>query len=108
MDRAVGQAPLADAVREMLFAALFSSKRFTILEKCDTADATLKGAVIESAKRGARAESEGIGFGAVAGGILQPWPCVGRIRRRGGQQWRGSCLLGNTPSELGHFALGRR
>lgn len=68
VDRLAGPAPLADAVREMAFAALFSARRFTVLEKCEKAEATLKGAVLESGDRRTRAESEGIGFGAIAGG----------------------------------------
>lgn len=68
VDRLAGSAPLAEVVREMAYAALFSAKRFTVIEKCEKAEATLKGAVLESGDRRTRAESEGIGFGAVTGG----------------------------------------
>lgn len=68
VDKLGGAEPLAGAVREMAFAALFAAKRFTVVEKCEKAEATLKGAVIDSAERRERAESEGISFGGIAGG----------------------------------------
>lgn len=68
VEKIAGPAPVADAVREMAFAALFAAKRFVVLEKCEKAEATLKGAVLESSDRRSRVESEGIGFGAIAGG----------------------------------------
>jgi hypothetical protein len=51
----------------MAFAALFAAKRFVLLEKCEKADATLKGAVLDAMEQRSRSESEGMGFGAVAG-----------------------------------------
>lgn len=68
VERLSGTQPLADAAREMTFAALYAAHRFTVLEKCDKAQATIKGAVLESSERRSRSESEGIGFGAVTGG----------------------------------------
>ncbi|MBN8732799.1 MAG: hypothetical protein J0L64_19840 [Acidobacteria bacterium] len=68
VDKIVGPEPLASATRELAFTALYATKRFAVLEKCDKAEASLKGAILEVADRQSRAESESIGFGAVAGG----------------------------------------
>lgn len=77
VEKLVGVTPLADAAREMAFAALYSAKRFTVLEKCDSAQATLKGAIMESADRQHRSESEGIGFGAIVGAANSTGAAVG-------------------------------
>lgn len=69
VDTIAGVAPLAEAVREMAFAALYSAKRFTVLERCEKAQAKLKGAILESAEYRRRSESEGIGFGAIGGAV---------------------------------------
>jgi hypothetical protein len=67
VDRLAGPVAVAEAGREMAFAALFAAKRFVLLEKCEKADATIKGAVLDSVDQRSRSESEGMSFGAVAG-----------------------------------------
>jgi hypothetical protein len=59
----VGDDGLLDVAREMTFASLFVSGRFTVTEKCELADAVIKGAVIERIERRSRSESESLGFG---------------------------------------------
>ncbi len=67
VDRFVGEESLVATVRELAIASLVSLKRFTVTEKCEKADATLKGAVIERAESRVRAEAESVGFGVAAG-----------------------------------------
>jgi len=68
VDKFVGEEALVATVREIAIASLFSLKRFTVTEKCEKADATLKGAVIERAEKRVRAEGEAADFGVAAGG----------------------------------------
>ena len=48
-------------VREMLFAKLFESRRFSLTENCDKADFVLKGTVTERSDRAFRSETESLG-----------------------------------------------
>lgn len=56
------------AAREFAIAGLFSARRFTLTERCDKADAVLKGAVIERSEKRVRAEGESTDFGVAHGG----------------------------------------
>ncbi|HXK59859.1 MAG TPA: hypothetical protein PLP42_08165 [Acidobacteriota bacterium] len=64
----VGDPTLLEAAREIAFAALFSGKRFVLTEKCEGADAVLKGAILERSDRRVRAEGEAADFGVASGG----------------------------------------
>ncbi|MFN7939013.1 MAG: hypothetical protein U0R19_37140 [Bryobacteraceae bacterium] len=68
VERLAGDEKTVEVAREMAIAGLFSVKRFTVLEKCDKAEATLKGAVLERLNRRSRAEGESTDFGVAAGG----------------------------------------
>lgn len=68
VDTLAGDESLLGPAKEIAIAALFSSKRFAITEKCEKADAVLKGAVLERAERRVRAEGESTDFGVAAGG----------------------------------------
>jgi hypothetical protein len=57
----------AAAVREIVIAGLFAAKRFVVTEKCDKADAVLKGALTERSSTRVRAEGESADFGVAAG-----------------------------------------
>ncbi len=63
-----GDPAVVDLAREIAFSALFSGKRFRITEKCENADAVLKGAVVERSEVRVRGESEATEFGTVLGG----------------------------------------
>ncbi len=67
VDKLTGETRTVDAAREMAIAGLYASKRFSVLERCDKADATLKGAVMERFNRKVRAEGESADFGVAAG-----------------------------------------
>lgn len=64
-----GDEKFAEQVQDMLISSLFVSKRLVVTENCDHADATLKGAATQMNERTSRLESEGIGFGEVAGAV---------------------------------------
>jgi len=68
VDKLAGEERTIGPAREMAIAGLFSAKRFSVLEKCDKAEATLKGAVMERSNRKVRAEGEATDFGVAAGG----------------------------------------
>lgn len=68
VDRIVGEEAVVAAARELAIAGLFSARRFAITEKCDKADAILKGAVLERGELKVRGEGEATDFGAAAGG----------------------------------------
>ena len=68
VEKFAGDEALVATVREMAIAGLFALKRFRVSEKCDKADATLKGAVLERGERRIRGEGEATDFGAAAGG----------------------------------------
>jgi hypothetical protein len=53
-------------VREMVIAQLFESKRFTLTEKCERADARIKGTVTQQRSQVSRSESEGVSAGREA------------------------------------------
>ena len=72
-----GEPPLADTAKEMAFAALFSGKRFTVTERCDKADAVLKGAVMQRSAIRVRAEGEGAGFGVAGGAATTTEAAIG-------------------------------
>jgi len=67
VDKITGDALVASASREILLASLFMGKRFAVIENCDKADATLKGAVLSATEKRTRGESESIGFGKASG-----------------------------------------
>jgi hypothetical protein len=67
VDKITGEALVASASREILLANLFAGKRFMLMENCDKADATLKGAVLSATEKRVRGESESIGFGQAGG-----------------------------------------
>jgi curli biogenesis system outer membrane secretion channel CsgG len=67
VDKLSGETRTVDAAREMAIAGLYASKRFSVLERCDKADVTLKGAVMERFNRKVRAEGESADFGVAAG-----------------------------------------
>ncbi len=69
VDRIVGEERIAAAARELAIAGLFESKLFALTEKCDKADAVLKGAVLERIQNKFRGEGETIIFGA--GGVAE-------------------------------------
>ncbi len=71
VDTVAGEAGLAATVREMVFAGLFAGRAFTVTERCDRADAVVKGAILERATSKVRAEGEGTNFGAAAGGAAR-------------------------------------
>lgn len=66
-----GDQALAAAVREMVFAGLFAERSFTLTERCDRADAMLKGAVLERGTSRVRAEGEGTEFGVARGAAVR-------------------------------------
>jgi hypothetical protein len=68
VDKLSGEANIAGVARELAISGIFSAKRFTVTEKCDNADAVLRGAVLERAEVRARGEGEGTSFGQAAGG----------------------------------------
>ncbi|MFN0168655.1 MAG: hypothetical protein ACKV22_19700 [Bryobacteraceae bacterium] len=68
VDRLVGEDSMVAPAREIAIAALFAAKRFTVTEKCEKADAVLKGAVLERGERRTRAEGESANFGVAGGG----------------------------------------
>ncbi|MBS1829351.1 MAG: hypothetical protein JST93_28870 [Acidobacteria bacterium] len=68
VERLAGDEKTVEVAREMAIAGLFSVKRFVVLEKCDKAEATLKGAVMERFSRRSRGEGESTDFGVAAGG----------------------------------------
>jgi hypothetical protein len=68
VDKIAGEEAIVAAARELAIAGLFSAKRFTVTEKCDKADAILKGAVLERGEMRVRGEGEATDFGAAAGG----------------------------------------
>jgi len=59
---------VVELAREIAFSALFSGKRFRITEKCENAEAVLKGAVVERSEVRVRGESEGVEFCSALGG----------------------------------------
>ena len=102
VDRLAGQAPLVDAVREMAFAALFSAKRFTVLEKCEKADATLKGAVLGTGDAGRVPRARVLG---TVPSLVEGFPVLeGSGSRRRRQHWRSSRLLRDPTPGLCHLA----
>jgi hypothetical protein len=68
VDKIAGEESIVAAARELAIAGLFTSKRFTVTEKCVKADAILKGAVLERGEMRVRGEGEATDFGAAAGG----------------------------------------
>jgi hypothetical protein len=65
-----GDDALGRQVKEMVIAKLFEARRFSLTEKCEPPDFTgskLRGSVSERADHTYRSESEGVGFGGVAG-----------------------------------------
>jgi hypothetical protein len=68
VDRIAGDESVVAAAREFAIAGLFSARRFIVTERCDKADAALKGAVIERQEKRVRAEGEATGFGVAGGG----------------------------------------
>jgi hypothetical protein len=58
-----GEDAIGSQAQETIIAKLFESKRFTLTEKCDTADFLLKGFVTERTEVSSRSESEGVSFG---------------------------------------------
>lgn len=69
----------AATAKEMAFAALFAAKRFTLTERCDKADAVLKGAVMQASSTRVRAEGEGAGFGVAAGAASTTAAAIGAV-----------------------------
>jgi hypothetical protein len=92
VDKIVGEESLVASVREIAIASLFSLKRFTVTEKCEKADAILRGAVIERAEKRVRAESEATDFGVAAGGA--------RVTGRSGSAGFGAAVGGSGESLL--------
>jgi hypothetical protein len=92
VDKIVGEESLVASVREIAIASLFSLKRFTVTEKCEKADAVLRGAVIERAEKRVRAESETTDFGVAAGGA--------RVSGRSGSAGIGAAVGGSGESLL--------
>jgi hypothetical protein len=68
VDKIAGDEAIVAAAREFAIAGLFSARRFTVTERCEKADAVLKGAVIERSEKRVRAEGESTGFGVARGG----------------------------------------
>jgi hypothetical protein len=68
-----GDERFAVQVQDMLISSLFTSKRFTVTDNCDRADAIFKGTAAENRERLARLEDEGIGFGKSAGVVSGSW-----------------------------------
>ena len=56
VENLVGDQALVAPAKEIAIAALFASKRYTVTEKCDKADAVLKGAVLERGENRVRAD----------------------------------------------------
>ncbi len=71
VDAFAGDPRSAATVREMVFAGLFAGHTFTVTERCDKADAVLKGAILERATSRVRAEGEGTDFGVARGGMVR-------------------------------------
>jgi len=67
VDKLVAEGATADAARELAIASLFASKRFAVTEKCEAADAVLKGAVVEKSGFKSQSEGEATSFGAAGG-----------------------------------------
>jgi hypothetical protein len=68
-----GDERFAAQVQDMLISSLFMSKRFTVTDNCDRADAIFKGTAAENKERLSRLEDEGIGFGKSAGAVSGSW-----------------------------------
>jgi hypothetical protein len=62
-----GEESAVGVARELAISALFASKYFTVTERCEKADATLKGAAMERSENRVRAEGEAAGFGVAHG-----------------------------------------
>jgi curli biogenesis system outer membrane secretion channel CsgG len=88
-----GDERIAGQVQDMLVSSLFASKRFTVTENCERADAILKGTTAESKERLSRYEDEGIGFGKRVGGVSGSWD------RSGGSVSGGSAGVAGAASE---------
>lgn len=95
-----GPQPLADAVRDMAFAALHSTRRFTVSERCDKAEAIIKGSVIESVERLSRSEQEGIAFGAAAGAANSSGAAVRGVAGHNGESLSSSETRRNVSLSL--------
>lgn len=72
-----GDPALTGTAKEIAIAGLFAAKKFTITERCDKADAVLKGAIMERSATRVRAEGEGAGFGVAAGGASTTAAAIG-------------------------------
>lgn len=62
-----GEKDQATLARELATTSLFSTRRFTIREKCAPTDSVLKGAVLSRSEMSVRAEKEETGFGVASG-----------------------------------------
>jgi len=62
-----GDDALGRQLKEMVIAKLFEAKRFSLTEKCVRDEFQLLGSVTERNEHTSRSESEGVGFGGVAG-----------------------------------------
>jgi hypothetical protein len=62
-----GEESDAAVAKEIAIASLYASKKFVITEKCDGADAVLKGALIEKSGFKAQSEGEGTSFAGASG-----------------------------------------
>ena len=92
VEKISGEEPLAPAARELAIAGLFAAKRFVVTERCDKADAVLKGAVLERNEKRVRAEGEAADFGVAAG--------AASVTRTGGAAAIGALAGGSSESLL--------
>jgi hypothetical protein len=90
VDKFAGEESLVATVQEIAIASIFSLKRFTVTEKCDKADAVLKGAVIERVENKIRAEGEATNFGVSRG--------AANVNRHSGTAAFGAALGGSGES----------
>jgi hypothetical protein len=79
VDKLVGEGSTSDAAREVAIASLFASKRFSVTERCEVADAVLRGAVSEKSGFKSQSEGEATSFGAAAGRADRLSAAVGAV-----------------------------
>jgi len=91
-----GDEKFAEQVQEMLISSLFASKRFSVTENCNRADATLKGTATENKEVVSRLEDEGIGFGRVVGASRTSGAAVAGVAGATGETLASSTVTNST------------
>jgi hypothetical protein len=66
VERFVGDPDISTQARELAIASLFTSKLFAVTEKCEKAEATMKGSASRSRGQKSRSEGDSMRFGETA------------------------------------------